>query len=144
MPELHWQWVDLLGQQLRRGGPFTALYAADVWGVDAQTALRRLQTLRWTGMIERLAEAQDALGTANELWRVTPVVYRTFAETHLRRVPKTLWETTLNPKTRRLLLVELPDALQADRVFDQLMGKDAGKRYEFIMDHAAEADDLDL
>jgi len=59
-------------------------------------------------------------------------------------MPKTLWLTTLNPKTRRLLQVEIPDALQADRVFDQLMGKDAAKRFVFIMDHAAEAEDLDL
>ena len=59
-------------------------------------------------------------------------------------MPKTLWETTLDPKTRRLLRVDMPDALLTDRVFSELMGKDAAPRYEFIMEHAAEAEDLDV
>ena len=59
-------------------------------------------------------------------------------------MPKVLWETTLNPKTRRLLRVEIADALATDRVINELMGKDASARFRFIMDRAEEADELDV
>ncbi len=59
-------------------------------------------------------------------------------------MPKVLWETTLNPKTRRLLRVEISDALATDRVINELMGKDASARFRFIMDRAEEADELDV
>ena len=59
-------------------------------------------------------------------------------------MPKVLWETTLNPKTRRLLRVEIGDALATDRVINELMGKDASARFRFIMDRAEEADELDV
>ena len=63
-------------------------------------------------------------------------------------MPKTLFETTLDPQKRRLLRVVIPDdeQLEADKTIGGLMGKDASVRYDFIMEHAAEAeaDDLDL
>ena len=59
-------------------------------------------------------------------------------------MPKVLWETTLNPKTRRLLRVEISDALATDRIINELMGKDASARFRFIMDRAEEADELDV
>jgi DNA gyrase subunit B/topoisomerase-4 subunit B len=59
-------------------------------------------------------------------------------------MPKVLWETTLNPKTRRLLRVEISDALATDRIMNELMGKDASARFRFIMERAEEADELDV
>lgn len=59
-------------------------------------------------------------------------------------MPKTLWETTLNPATRRLLKVSIADNLETDRVISDLMGRDAQARFHFIMDRADEASDLDL
>jgi len=59
-------------------------------------------------------------------------------------MPKVLWETTLNPKTRRLLRVEIADALATDRIINELMGKDASARFRFIMDRAEEAEELDV
>ena len=59
-------------------------------------------------------------------------------------MPKTLWETTLNPKTRRLQRVSISDALQTDRVISELMGKDPQARFEFIMERAEEAEELDV
>jgi DNA topoisomerase IV B subunit len=59
-------------------------------------------------------------------------------------MPKTLWETTLNPKTRRLLKVEIDDHLATDRVMSDLMGKDASARFRFIMERAEEVDDVDV
>ena len=59
-------------------------------------------------------------------------------------MPKVLWETTLNPKTRRLLKVEITDPIVTDRVISELMGKDASARFRFIMDRAEEAEELDV
>jgi DNA gyrase subunit B/topoisomerase-4 subunit B len=59
-------------------------------------------------------------------------------------MPKTLWNTTLNPKTRRLLRVEIADGLETDRVMNDLMGKDASARFRFIMERAEEAEELDV
>ena len=59
-------------------------------------------------------------------------------------MPKVLWETTLNPKTRRLLRVEVTDQIVTDRVINELMGKDASARFRFIMERADEAEELDV
>jgi DNA gyrase subunit B len=59
-------------------------------------------------------------------------------------MPKVLWETTMNPKTRRLLRVEIVDQIVTDRVINELMGKDASARFRFIMDRAEEAEELDV
>ena len=59
-------------------------------------------------------------------------------------MPKVLWETTLNPKTRRLLRVEIADHLVTDRVINELMGKDASARFRFIMERAEDARELDV
>ena len=58
-------------------------------------------------------------------------------------MPKVLWQTTLDPKTRRLMRVEISDPLAADRVVGDLMGKDPSPRFEFIMERAQEAEDLE-
>ena len=59
-------------------------------------------------------------------------------------MPKILWETTLNPKTRRLLRVGIADQIHTDRVITELMGRDASARFRFIMDRAEDADGLDV
>jgi DNA gyrase subunit B/topoisomerase-4 subunit B len=59
-------------------------------------------------------------------------------------MPKVLWETTLNPKTRRMMKVTIADALETDRVVAELMGKDPAARFHFIMDRADEAGELDV
>jgi DNA gyrase subunit B/topoisomerase-4 subunit B len=59
-------------------------------------------------------------------------------------MPKVLWETTLNPRTRRLLRVEIADQIATDRVINELMGKDPSARFKFIMERAEEAEELDV
>ena len=59
-------------------------------------------------------------------------------------MPKVLWQTTLNPATRRLLRVEVSDQILTDRVINDLMGKDASARFRFIMERAEEAEELDV
>jgi DNA gyrase subunit B/topoisomerase-4 subunit B len=59
-------------------------------------------------------------------------------------MPKVLWETTLNPDSRRLLKVEVDDHLETDRVISDLMGRDASARFRFIMDRAEDAEAIDV
>ena len=59
-------------------------------------------------------------------------------------MPKVLWETTLNPRTRRLLRVDISDQIVTDRVINELMGKDPSARFRFIMERAEEAVELDV
>ncbi|TWU35922.1 DNA gyrase/topoisomerase IV subunit B [Novipirellula artificiosorum] len=59
-------------------------------------------------------------------------------------MPKVLWETTLNPQTRRLLRVEVDDHLETDRVISDLMGRDASARFRFIMERAEDAEEIDV
>ncbi len=61
-------------------------------------------------------------------------------------MPKTLKATTLDPRHRRLLQVAIPPGEQAktENVISELMGRDASARYTFIMNHAAEVDELDV
>jgi DNA gyrase subunit B len=59
-------------------------------------------------------------------------------------MPQVLWETTLNPATRRLLAVSVEDQLETDRIMADLMGKDPAPRFRFIMEHAEQANGLDV
>ncbi len=59
-------------------------------------------------------------------------------------MPKDLWETTLNPATRRLLKVDIDDHLETDRIMNDLMGRDASARFRFIMERAEDAQEIDV
>jgi len=59
-------------------------------------------------------------------------------------MPKVLWDTTLNPKTRRLQRVNIDNALKTDRVISDLMGKDPEPRFNLIKEHAPEVEQLDI
>jgi DNA gyrase subunit B len=58
--------------------------------------------------------------------------------------PEQLWETTMNPKTRRLMQVTIEDAAQADEIFSILMGENVQPRKEFIAKYAKEVRNLDI
>ena len=59
-------------------------------------------------------------------------------------MPEQLKATTLDPRRRRALKVTVPDVLDAERTFADLMGKDPSARYRFITERAREADSLDV
>jgi len=58
--------------------------------------------------------------------------------------PEQLWETTMNPVNRTLLLVTVEDAAEADRTFDMLMGDAVDPRKKFIQTHAKSVRNLDI
>ncbi len=55
-------------------------------------------------------------------------------------MPKQLWDTTMNPETRTMKRVEIEDALEADRIFNILMGDKVAPRREFIETHSGNLD----
>ena len=82
----------------------------------------------------------DILKRANGKGKIDTTRFKGLGE----MMPKVLWETTLNPRTRRLLRVEISDQIATDRIINELMGKDPSARFRFIMERAEEAEELDV
>ena len=58
--------------------------------------------------------------------------------------PDQLWETTMDPETRQMLLVRIDDAVEVDNVFTTLMGEEVAPRKSFIHAHARSVKNLDV
>ncbi len=58
--------------------------------------------------------------------------------------PEQLWETTMDPSTRTVMQVTIEDAVEADELFDMLMGSNVAPRKRFIQSHAKSVRNLDI
>ncbi|MEM9463631.1 MAG: DNA topoisomerase IV subunit B [Myxococcota bacterium] len=105
----------------------------------AQPPLYRVDVGKETHWVADDAALQRLLG---EIKRGKPEIQRFKGLGEM--MPETLKSTTLDPAHRQLIQVSIRDELATDRTIADLMGKDAQARYRFIMERAAEADELDI
>jgi DNA gyrase subunit B len=107
----------------------------------AQPPLYRLNLKNQEKYIYSESEKEGVLanlGVGSE--KVTLQRYKGLGEMN----PEQLWETTMDPAKRTLLLVTIDDAAEADRTFDMLMGSEVPPRRRFIQTHAREVRNLDI
>ena len=58
--------------------------------------------------------------------------------------PEQLWDTTMDPSTRTLIQVTIDDAMEADSIFEILMGDEVAPRRDFIQSNAQYVKNLDI
>jgi DNA gyrase subunit B len=105
------------------------------FGLPPYTVLHNEETLVFTSMDELIDEIYRRAEKGLSIQR-----YKGLGEMN----PDQLWDTTMNPETRRLLQVRIEDAVGAESIFTMLMGDQVEPRRVFIQDNALEVKNLDI
>ncbi|NDY82423.1 DNA topoisomerase (ATP-hydrolyzing) subunit B [Orrella sp. NBD-18] len=135
--------VSVLDMDFIKGGDYAVLAraAATFEGLIGKGAMvaRGEGDKRKESMIADFREAMQWLRSEAER-SVSKQRYKGLGEMN----PEQLWETTMDPKVRRLLRVQIEDAIAADEIFTTLMGDQVEPRRVFIETHALQAANLDV
>jgi DNA gyrase subunit B len=106
-----------------------------VFGRAPYTVHQGEETRRYAGMDELLDEIYKIAEKGLSIQR-----YKGLGEMN----PEQLWDTTMNPDTRRLLQVRVEDEVGAHQLFTTLMGDEVEPRRQFIQDNALDVKNLDI
>ncbi|MBI3012091.1 MAG: hypothetical protein HYY63_00520 [Elusimicrobia bacterium] len=101
-----------------------------------------LYRVRCGSLEKEVTDVVELLETVHEAGRSDCTIqrYKGLGEMN----PEQLWETTMDPARRKLLQVQLEDAVEAERIFTTLMGDKVEPRRLFIEEHALEVRNLDI
>ncbi len=141
--------VDLLSHGVHREYDLSQeFFAANEYDMIAKLG-DHLRVLLEKGAYIKRGERENPIGFFSEMvdWLmeeakrgITISSYKGLGEMN----PDQLWDTTMNPETRRLLKVTIEDAVAADEIFTTLMGDNVEPRRDFIESNALDVENLDV
>jgi DNA gyrase subunit B len=129
--------IDALVEKLTSNG-----FEVTSGGAAKDEERKPIYRLKVEGQDQDLVDVQELLAAIKNSGRKGAMIqrYKGLGEMN----PQQLWETTMDPKVRRLLQVKLDDVVQADQIFTTLMGDKVEPRRLFIESHALEVRNLDI